>query len=406
LAWKRDLSLIAWIATLAAAGTALALMLATHDLAPFLLALLAMTAATELAASRDRWLWLRVPLAAAINLPVWMLLYIYSNPEAKAQGAYADLPALLVLLLGCLPFAVYALSILYRTTVRRHRVTWFELAQGVAVFLTACYAMLHFGGASAAMLLGVLCFLLAAVCFAIAFGYVEKFPEHRNYYVYASWGVALLLAGSFLCLPPLLLTFALCTAAIVATLLGARKERLSLEFHGLVYLGAAAYVSGLLEYAGAALAGTFPAVPGWTVWIVAVSAVACYAIGGGYRVELWNQKVLQLLSAVLAVAAIIVFLLSALVWVSSSVLGSGAHQLAVIRTLITCAVALGLAFSGARWARRELVWTAYGVLALVTAKLLMEDLQEGHPGSTAMSLVLYAVALILVPRMARVGRRN
>jgi hypothetical protein len=78
---------------------------------------------------------------------------------------------------------------------------------------------------------------------------------------------------------------------------------------------------------------------------------------------------------------------------------------AVIRTLITCGVALALAFSGSRWQRAELVWIAYGTLALVTAKLLFEDLQHGHPGSTAVSIFLYAVALILVPRMARVGRR-
>jgi len=52
---------------------------------------------------------------------------------------------------------------------------------------------------------------------------------------------------------------------------------------------------------------------------------------------------------------------------------------AVIRTLITCVVALALAFSGSRWQRTELIWIAYGTLALVTAKLLFEDLQHGHP---------------------------
>jgi hypothetical protein len=162
----------------------------------------------------------------------------------------------------------------------------------------------------------------------------------------------------------------------------------------------------LLDYAGRALAGTFPAAPGWMVWIVAASAVLCYAVGGRFRTERWNQRLLQLLSAILAVAAVITFLVSLLVWLAELGMTPGASHVAVIRTLITCAVALALAFSGSRWQRVELVWIAYGTLALVTAKLLFEDLQHGHPGSTAMSIFLYAVALILVPRMARVARRT
>ena len=59
-----------------------------------------------------------------------------------------------------------------------------------------------------------------------------------------------------------------------------------------------------------ALAGTFPAAPGWIVWIVAASAVLCYAVGGRFRTERWNQRLLQLLSAILAVAAVITFLVS------------------------------------------------------------------------------------------------
>jgi hypothetical protein len=43
------------------------------------------------------------------------------------------------------------------------------------------------------------------------------------------------------------------------------------------------------------------------------------------------------------------------------------------------------------------------MLAFVTAKLLFEDLPRGHSGSIAVSIFLYAVALMLVPRMARMG---
>jgi hypothetical protein len=115
------------------------------------------------------------------------------------------------------------------------------------------------------------------------------------------------------------------------------------------------------------------------------------------------QRLLRLLSAILAVSAAATLLVSALVWLAAVGMTPGASHVAVIRTLITCALALTLAFGGSRWQRIELVWTAYGTLAFVTAKLLFEDLPHGHSGSIAVSIFLYAVALIIVPRMARLG---
>jgi hypothetical protein len=115
---------------------------------------------------------------------------------------------------------------------------------------------------------------------------------------------------------------------------------------------------------------------------------------------------MRLLSAILAVSAAATLLVSALVWLASVGMTPGASHIAVIRTLITCALALTLAFGGSRWQHIELVWTAYGTLALVTAKLLFEDLPHGHSGSIAVSIFLYAVALIIVPRMARLGSQR
>ncbi len=75
-------------------------------------------------------------------------------------------------------------------------------------------------------------------------------------------------------------------------------------------------------------------------------------------------------------------------------------------TLIICGCALALAYSGVRWQRVELIWSAYLGLAFVSAKLLFEDLRFGHSGSIAISLFAYAVALILVPRLGRTVRRS
>jgi len=405
LAWKRSLTSVVWVGNVAAVVTTLGLLIATHDLAPFVSALLIMALVSEAAAGRNRWLRLRSLVAAAADLAVWILLYIYSGPEG-ARADYKTIATPWLLALGCVLFLIYGASIVFRTTRLRSKIGVFETGQAVIVFLLAAFSTVRFGGTAGATVLGALCLLFSAACYALAYAYFDRYHEERNYHVYATWSGTLFLAGSFFCFPPLLLALCLSVAAILATILGVRASRLTLEFHGLAYLAAAAYASGLLDYAGRALVGTFPAAPGWIVWIVAASAIPCYAVGGRFRTERWNQRLLQVLSAILAVAAVITFLVSVLVWLAAVGMTPGASQVAVIRTLITCAVALALAFSGSRWQRAELVWIAYGTLALVTAKLLFEDLQHGHPGSTAVSIFLYAVALILVPRMARVGRRT
>jgi hypothetical protein len=408
LAWKRGQVLIVWVTNVGAVVTTLALLIATHDLAPFSSALLLMALAGEAVSGRKHWLRIRPLVAAAADLAILILLFIYSRPEG-IPSEYKIVATPVLLALGCIPLLIYGASIVFRTTKLRQKIGVFEIGQTVIAFLLAAFSMLRFGASAGAPLLGALCLLFSAACYAAAYAcfdhFPERFPGQCNYHVYATWSAALLLAGSSLCLPPLLLALCLSVAAIVATLLGVWASRLTLEFHGLAYLAAAACASGLLDYAGRALVGTFPAAPGWIVWIVAASAVVCYAVGGRSRLDLdrWNQRLLQLLSAA---AAVITFLVSVLVWLAAIGMTPGASQVAVIRTLITCLVALALAFSGSRWQRTELVWIAYGTLALVTAKLLFEDLQHGHPGSTAVSIFLYAVALILVPRMARVGRRT
>ncbi len=411
LDWKRNFPAVVWVANVAAILASVALLIATRDLVPFIAALLLMAFASEVAAGRNHRLRLRPVVAAATDLALLILLYIYSRPEGIPPN-YKNVAPPVLLALGITPFLIYAASIAFRTMRLRQKIRLFEIVQTVVAFLMAAFCLLRFGASAGTpaveITLGALCFLFSASCYAAAyahFGRPALFLEQRNYHVYASWGVALLLTGGFLCLPPLPLALFLSVSAIVATLAGVRASRLTLEVHGLAYLAAAAYVSGLLDYAGRALGGRFPAVPGWIVWIVAASAVGCYAVGGSFRSKMRNQRLLQLLAAILAVAAVITFLVSVLVWMASLGMTAGASQVAVIRTLITCLVALALAFSGSRWQRNELVWIAYGTLALVTAKLLFEDLQHGHPGSTAVSIFLYAVALILIPRMARVGRR-
>jgi hypothetical protein len=400
LAWKGNLVSVAWVAAGAAVVTALALLIVSHDLVPYTGALLVMAAAGEFAAAGNRWPALRFLMSPAVDISALILVYIHSLPEST-RSDYPGVPAPLLLALPLLLFLIYGASIAYRTVLQRRRMALFELAQAVIAFLLASLSWLWFAPAAGRAALGAFCWLLSAACYAAAFFRFDRVADQRNYHVYSTWSVALVLAGSFLVLPPLALVLVLSVLSIVATLVGIRVARLTLEFHGLVYLTAAAFASSLLVYAARALAGTFPTAPGWIVWVVAVSALLDYAIGGRFPSDLWNQRLLRLLSAVLAVSAVATFLVSGLVWLAAIGMTLGASHVNVIRSLITCALALALAFGGSRWHRIELVWTAYGTLAFVTAKLLLEDLPHGHSGSIAISIFLYAIALIIVPRLAR-----
>jgi len=405
LAWKRNLVPVISVATMAAVFTALALLIVTHDLVPYVAALLVVALTSEYAAARDRWPALRFLAAPAVDIAVWIFIYIHSLTESS-RPAYAAVSTSMLLALPSLLFLIYGAGIAWRTNRLHRRITVFEIVQAAVAFLLAALGWLWFAPNAGRVVLGVFCWLLAAACYTAAFVSFDRVAEQRNYHVYATWSVALVLGGSFVMLSPLPLALFLSVASVAATLIGVKMARLTPEFHGLVYLAAAAFASGLLQYAGRALGGTFPSAPGWVVWIVAVAALLCYAMGGRFQEKRWSQQLLRLLAAILAVSAVATFLVSCLVWLAAIGMTVGASHVAVIRTLITCALALVVAFSGSRWQRTELVWTAFGTLAFVTAKLLFEDLPHGHSGSIAISIFLYAVALIVMPRVARTGRRQ
>jgi len=78
----------------------------------------------------------------------------------------------------------------------------------------------------------------------------------------------------------------------------------------------------------------------------------------------------------------------------------------MVRTLAMSLGALLLTLSGTLWKRPELVWTGYAVIALCTLKLLFEDLRNGTAVSIAVSLFLYGMVWVLVPRMVRMSQRR
>ena len=163
LAWKRNLAPVVWIANIAAAFTALALMIAAHDLAPFIAALLIMALASEFAAARNRWLRLRFLVASAADLAVWILIYIDSLPES-VRVDYAPVRIATLLTLPSVLFLIYGASVTFRTTWLRQRITIFEIVQTVIAFLLAAFSWFWFEPADRVGL-GIFCLLVSAACY-------------------------------------------------------------------------------------------------------------------------------------------------------------------------------------------------------------------------------------------------
>jgi len=400
LAWRHDLQLIPWIATLAAVITAMALIIETRELRSLTTALLAIALATEIVACLGHRLTLRAIPALAADFAVWLLVYVLASPDGVPEGYRPVNPASITIL--CLTLlAIYGGSIGVRSFVLRQRTTIFEIGQGVLAFALTAFGVLRATHNAAAPALGILFFVLAAVCY---WGALSRFADEvhvRNRRVCAIWAAALLLAASFLVLPTTLQATFISLCAIAAVFVYTRTAKLSLGMHASFYLAAAAAVSPLPTYAGNALAGTVPAAPPWTVWIVAASAILCYAIGSRRPEDQRRRRLLWVIPSVLVGFTSAALAVVAIVGFAAGRLDLDASRLSVIRTVVNCALALALGFLGSRWQRIELGWVAYAAVAFGTLKLLFEDLRFGNAASLVVSLLFYGLILILLPRLTR-----
>jgi hypothetical protein len=400
LGWKHHFAEIAWVAEAGVSLAAMAMAMAAHDILPYLAALLIVAAAGEIAAARQRALRVRPLVAAAGDFLLFALIWIYSSPAAS-RSEYPGASAVLLLAFAPLQLFIYAGSASTQTLLLGRRISFFETAQTLAAFLLTVWGLLVFWSGPGARVLGILCLIAAAAGYAVAFAGFDRASSQRNFHVYATGSVALLLAGCWLYVPAAWLPLVLTVLAIAATVLGVRAARRTLQFHGLAFLLAAAYFSGLLLWTVRALAGRFPATPAWMVYLVAAASMFGYAAVAGDGDSGWALRLLRLLHAALALSAAAALLVWGLV--SVTVGSSPAPQhLAVVRTLAGCALTVLLAFAGSRQQRRELIWLAWTSLACIAAKLLFEDLRHGHLGFTAASIFVYAVTLLAVPRLVRV----
>jgi hypothetical protein len=255
--------------------------------------------------------------------------------------------------------------------------------------------------------LGVFSLVFGIAAYAAAFAFVERRPGHaRTFYFHSTLALLLTLVGSRMMLEAMSQSLLWSVLAMAAAWLGGRFDRVTLRAHGAVYLLAASVVAGLAAGATAALLGDpslpLPLAPA-AVFVAGV-AIGVYAVLVATRRRAdasWRHLLPQATMAALVVWAAAGLAVRVLVAGMNAwpALALNPAYVATARTAVMAAMAVALAWTGRRWALRELIWLVYPVLALGALHLLVEDLRYGRPLTLFVSFALYGGALFACPKL-------
>lgn len=406
VAAHRRLAYLAWMVTIGAAATAIALSVGTHQLLPSVSFLLLLALATLWLGYFRAWrslAWVAALLVdAMIGLMTTMVLVGDTERvhDLFSPAALVALQlALLVLYIGS--FTVYALA-------RKKEIRIFEVLQGGLVLLVGLGGgMLVVRSAGLGLVgLGVVALLLAGMSYLTAVLVDRGFPERRSFLFYTFLGLIFTLTALPSIVRGTLLVLALSVAALFMAWLGGRWQRATLSLHGAVYALGCAVTSGLLALCWQAFVGGAPAatpIP-LSAWVALGCAMGLCAFPVAAHGRTWGRfspvpRVGILALAVAGVGGFLITLTHGLLPAAET--GPDVAVLAAYRTGILAIAAVGLSWMGGWKRMREAELLVYPVLAAGGLKLLLEDIPSGRPVTLVASLVFFGGALILAPTLTR-----
>jgi hypothetical protein len=401
IAWKRSITSIAWIVTLTALGSAMALFRESHDAASWVGTILLVAIAVEFSACRDHWLTLRWVVAVAADLTV-LLLTIMTTMEPSSASSVAPAGAALVLGAQIALLTIYLSSTGDRTIVRRLPITRFEIGQAAVAFLISTLGALRLAGIDRAAAAGVgwFCISGAAACYLVSFSFFDRREGgNRNFVTYSTFALLLAIAGCWVLFDGTTLAGTWALLAVVSIAAAFLRDRDTLRFHSAAYLLLAVVSSQLAPQAMGRIIGNTARAgisPSTGYLLVLLSAALCYSVivRLGQRAEPhWVDRVEATIAAALTCLG--------LAGLGASVLYDYVSPAAPLRTALVTAIALGAAWAGRRWRRPEFTWLAYPLMALSGFKLLTEDYQQGRSLTLFASLILFGGGLIVLPRLLR-----
>jgi hypothetical protein len=402
ISWRKNLLIVSTFATLAALGTAAALLVATRDVLPFTFLFLAVAAAIETSACLEHWLSERWLGAAAADLAVLLATWLVTNDRGLPEG-YAPIPHAWLLTAQVALLAIYLSSTIVRTLYRGFSFTGFETAQCAVAFAVSLSGGLRMAPMTAAVML-----VCAAACYLLSFLLLERQrASSRNFFTYSTFGILLALVGTRILLSSVTAAWVWFLLAVACIWAGGWLGRLTLQVHGVIYLLLALAISGAFQEATDGLLGAaiWPGERQLALWTGLAAAAAAYALAAYYGTadHPWNMRLFRI-----AVAASFVWLAAGvaagiLTGAYHAVWGAGATDAycATLRTGVLAGLSLLLAWAGPRWKRSELSPLVYPAMFLGGYRLVAQDLHQGHTVALFLSLLLYGAVLTALPRLKR-----
>ena len=401
VSWRKNLLIVATIATLAVLGTSGALLLATHDLPPFTTVLLEMAAAVETSACLNHWLSERWLAAAAADLSVLLAMELVTGerglPEVYAPIADSWLICALVALL-----AIYLISTIVRTLMRGFTFTGFEIAQSVVAFAIVLDGGLRLSTTDPrlAPAIGTLVLIAAAACYVVSFLILDRQASPRNFYTYSTFAIVLVLVGSRILLGANA-SFAWYALAAASSAAGWYDGRMTLALHAAGFLLLALITSGAVQDAGTLLLGAPPelGVGHPALWIGGLVAILCYVLT---RRDFTAARLVLAAASTGLCAGIAAGCLTVVYHQTFGAEASHAYC-ATLRTTVPAALALLLAWAASRWKYPEFSRLIYPVMILGAYRLCTQDLHE-QKTALFLSLLVYGATLTSLPRLKRATR--
>jgi len=407
VAARRRMHAAGWIAVVAAIPTSTILLLKTGVSAPYVLYMIVLGAATEWLAHLREWRLIRWPVALAADLAVAGVTFRVLTP---GHGQMSRVAVFLQIAL----VIVYLGSIAIRSLLRDRNVTVFDIMQSIAALAVG------FGGAvlvtrgaeTMPVLMGAASLASGVACYALAVRYVGRHADHeRNVHFYMSLALALVLAGLALDLPGIWLGAVSATLAVASAWAWSRYGRFDTLLHATLYVVAAGFATGALEYSSGALLGSpqpWLRPQGVTIFLALAAGLAAYLAAARPQPE--GGVPASGLRFALAVA---------LVWLASGCLvgfladvaavssdgTTNLGSLATVRTGVLAAVTLAVAAISKNERFREWAWLVYPMLVFIGLKMVVQDFKHSRPATLFIALALFGVALIVVPRLRRSARR-
>jgi hypothetical protein len=408
VASRHRLASVAWLGVGAAVASILTLLVATHDLIPLTLALLALAAGVEALAAPGWISGLRWVVAAAANLAIVILTTVAARDEGLPEG-YAPLPTVLVTVTALALPALYVGEASLRTLVRRTPVGWFDILQTVAALVLgfgAAARQLSFAGASTGPL-GWAALTLGAACYVASFAVIDRRAgQPAVFYAATTLAALLTLAGGGSVLGRRGFGVACAALGLAGIALGGRFQRETLRVHGVLYLISGGASAGLVAAAHRGLFGGTGPTAGASLGLWGTLSFA--AMAAGYFALTLGRPGTGLLSRgprtlLLACLASITAGLLAL-WAVRTVAvhwesAARTALTAAARTSVLSALALALAWASRRERMAEARLLVYPILGVAGLKFVLEDLRYGQPLTLFVALAIFGGVLVAVPRL-------